>query len=338
MRSLDYMNRVEAYVNRLNSERRTVLETITQVRFLDLMADEINCADMTADCEEDENKKYGVAPNLDAVHTRGYAKRSLVLEDCSSWPVFSCTDTWGGPDYHGIFAFSVKITEQMKGRMIGFSLDTGADDIWNTDNPQIMVYVNGVLTCAMDLNHHEVILSDSAVLGKVYDIRLYAYVNSPGKSNFLYLKVFAKEQEAEALYYDMKLPLEAAKQMRPEEEKRRKLLELLNQAGDILDLRIKGSDKYRASLIAASEWLKENLYEKEWEIDSPTVYALGHTHIDVAWKWPLRQTREKAVRSFSTVLYLMKRYPEYRFFLSQPQLYEYVKEEAPEVFEQVRNA
>ena len=81
MRSLDYMNRVEAYVNRLNSERRTVLETIPQVRFLDLMADEINCADKTADCEEDENKKYGVAPNLDAVHTKGYAKRSLVMED-----------------------------------------------------------------------------------------------------------------------------------------------------------------------------------------------------------------------------------------------------------------
>lgn len=336
MRSLDYMNRVEAYVNRLNSERRTVLETIPQVRFLDLMADEINCADMTADCEEDENKKYGVAPNLDAVHTRGYAKRSLVLEDCSSWPVFSCTDTWGGQDYHGIFAFSVTITEEMKGRIIGFSLDTGADDIWNTDNPQIMVYVNGVLTCAMDLNHHEVILSDCAEPGKIYDIRLYAYVNSPGKSNFLYLKVFAKEQEAEALYYDMKLPLEAAKQMRPEEEKRRKLLELLNQAGDLLDLRVKKSDKYRASLIAASKWLKENLYEKEWELDGPTVYALGHTHIDVAWKWPLRQTREKAVRSFSTVLYLMKRYPKYRFFLSQPQLYEYVKEDAPEIFEQVK--
>ena len=184
-------------------------------------------------------------------------------------------------------------------------------------------------------NHHEVILSDCAEPGKIYDIRLYAYVNSPGKSNFLYLKVFAKEQEAEALYYDMKLPLEAAKQMRPE-EKRRKLLELLNQAGDLLDLRVKKSDKYRASLIAASEWLKENLYEKEWELDGPTVYALGHTHIDVAWKWPLRQTREKAVRSFSTVLYLMKRYPKYRFFLSQPQLYEYVKEDAPEIFEQVK--
>ena len=64
-------------MNRLNSERRTVLETIQQVRFLDLMADEINCADMTADCEEDENKKYGVAPNLDAVHTRAMRREVL---------------------------------------------------------------------------------------------------------------------------------------------------------------------------------------------------------------------------------------------------------------------
>lgn len=373
MRPLDYLNRVEAYVNRLNSERRSTLEVISQVRFLDLMADDAsknvidninknaintdsnsndsndskdnrdnknsnngsNISAMT-DSEEDENKKYGVAPNLDAAHTRGYAKRSRVFEDCSNWPIFDCSDTWGGPDYHAIFAFSVTLTEAMAGRMVGFSLDTGADDIWNTDNPQIMVYVNGVLTCAMDLNHHEVILSDSAVPGETYDIRLYAYVNSSGKSNFLYVKVFEKELEAEALYYDMKLPLEAAKQMRPEEEKRRKLLEILNQAGDLLDLRVKGSAKYRESLTAASVWLKENLYGKEWETDGPTVYALGHTHIDVAWKWPLRQTREKAVRSFSTVLYLMKRYPEYRFFLSQPQLYEYVKEEAPEIFEQVK--
>ena len=36
------------------------------------------------------------------------------------------------------------------------------------------------------------------------------------------------------------------------------------------------------------------------------------------------------------MLYLMKRYPKYRFFLSQPQLYEYVKEDAPEIFEQVK--
>lgn len=60
------------------------------------------------------------------------------------------------------FCFFCDNYRRDEGRIIGFSLDTGADDIWNTDNPQIMVYVNGVLTCAMDLNHHEVILSDCA--------------------------------------------------------------------------------------------------------------------------------------------------------------------------------
>lgn len=317
MRWLDHENRAEAYLDRLNQERRSVLKTISQVRFCDLM-----------------KEKGEVSAELPC--SAGYGKRSRVSEDCSAWPVFDCSDTWGGPDSHCIFAFGVTIEPQMAGRQIGVSLDTGATDIWNTDNPQIMVYVNGTLTCAMDLNHHEVILSDCAVSGDCYDIRLYAYVNSPGKSNFLYLKVFAVEEEAEALYYDMKLPLEAAKVMRPQDERRETLLSLLNEAGDLLDLRVRGSEEYRSSLKKASKWLQTNLYEKEWGEDGPTVYALGHTHIDVAWKWPLRQTREKAVRSFSTVLYLMKRYPEYRFFFSQPQLYQYVKEEAPEIFEQVK--
>mgnify|MGYP000697773345 CR=1 FL=1 len=53
--------------------------------------------------------------------------------------------------------------------------------------------------------------------------------------------------------------------------------------------------------------------------------AFGHTHIDVAWKWTLAVTEDKAVRSFSTVLELMRRYPEYKFMSSQPQLYKYVK-------------
>ena len=64
--------------------------------------------------------------------------------------------------------------------------------------------------------------------------------------------------------------------------------------------------------------------------------CVGHTHIDVAWLWTLSVTRDKAVRSFSTVLELMRRYPEYTFMSSQPQLYEYVKEDAPEVYEEIQ--
>ena len=60
---------------------------------------------------------------------------------------------------------------------------------------------------------------------------------------------------------------------------------------------------------------------------------IGHTHTDVAWLWTLDQTREKVQRSFSTVLKLMDKYPEYIFMSSQPQLYQYLKEEDPTFIE-----
>ncbi|MGN0179444.1 MAG: alpha-mannosidase, partial [Monoglobaceae bacterium] len=67
-----------------------------------------------------------------------------------------------------------------------------------------------------------------------------------------------------------------------------------------------------------------------------TVDCIGHTHIDVAWMWTYAQTREKVQRSFSIVVELMKRYPEYKFTISQPQLLEYLKEEVPSVYADIK--
>ncbi|GJM77454.1 hypothetical protein HMSSN036_96700 [Paenibacillus macerans] len=67
-----------------------------------------------------------------------------------------------------------------------------------------------------------------------------------------------------------------------------------------------------------------------------TVRCIGHTHIDVAWLWRLKHTREKAARSFSTVLRLMEMFPEYVFLQTQPQLYEYLKQDYPELYEQIK--
>lgn len=67
-----------------------------------------------------------------------------------------------------------------------------------------------------------------------------------------------------------------------------------------------------------------------------TVHAVGHTHIDVAWLWRLKHTREKAQRSFATVLRLMEEYDDYVFLQTQPQLYQYVKEDCPELYERIR--
>lgn len=67
-----------------------------------------------------------------------------------------------------------------------------------------------------------------------------------------------------------------------------------------------------------------------------TVNVVGHTHIDVAWLWRLKHTREKAQRSFATVLRLMNEFDEYIFLQSQPQLYQYIKKDCPEIYEQMK--
>src|SRR5438132_5395328 len=66
------------------------------------------------------------------------------------------------------------------------------------------------------------------------------------------------------------------------------------------------------------------------------ITAVGHAHIDTAWLWPLRETRRKCARTFSTALALMDEYAEYRFACSQPAQYAWMKESYPTIFEGIR--
>lgn len=63
--------------------------------------------------------------------------------------------------------------------------------------------------------------------------------------------------------------------------------------------------------------------------------AIGHAHIDTAWLWPLAETYRKCVRTFSSQLAYMDRYPEYRFACSQAQQYDWIREREPELFARI---
>ncbi|HWT73987.1 MAG TPA: glycoside hydrolase family 38 C-terminal domain-containing protein [Mobilitalea sp.] len=66
------------------------------------------------------------------------------------------------------------------------------------------------------------------------------------------------------------------------------------------------------------------------------ISAIGHSHIDLAWLWPIRETKRKALRTFSTVLKNMSLYEEYIYGSSQPQLYEWVKNDSPQLYERIK--
>ncbi|MGL4373673.1 MAG: alpha-mannosidase, partial [Turicibacter sp.] len=121
-----------------------------------------------------------------------------------------------------------------------------------------------------------------------------------------------------------------------EDKRRIDLIAILNQAINKLDLRRPHSKEFYCSLEEANAYIEENIYDKELWQEDITAHCIGHTHIDVAWRWTVEQSRHKAARSFATALNYMNDYKEFKFLQSQPQLYKFVKEDHPEIYEQVR--
>ena len=80
----------------------------------------------------------------------------------------------------------------------------------------------------------------------------------------------------------------------------------------------------------ASELLAKQLQKKGADTGL-TFYATGHAHLDLGWLWPIRETKRKALRTFSTAVRLLERYPDYIFGASQPQPFRWVKESDPAV-------
>ena len=263
-----------------------------------------------------------------------YGQDPAPQADAGAWPLFHADETWGGSDLHFCFDAAVSAPEQAVGKKLVLRLNTGATDIWNTDNPQIFVYLNGSLCAAMDMNHHELTLSEAAGAGETYAVRFYAYSNYSQKTNFFHLTLHTVDPIAQKAYYDFKVPLEAALLLRDDDERKALLYSILMQTALRMELQNGCTDRGE-SLASACTFLSEALERHRGE-SVCEVYSIGHTHIDVAWKWPLRQTREKAARSFQTVLSLMKAYPEYLFMSSQPQLYQFVKEDRPELYAQIK--
>ncbi|WP_457751568.1 alpha-mannosidase [Thermococcus sp.] len=64
-------------------------------------------------------------------------------------------------------------------------------------------------------------------------------------------------------------------------------------------------------------------------------YAFAHSHIDAAWLWTYDETKQKILRTFSTVERLMRRYG-ITYVQSSAQYYEWLENLDPELFEKVR--
>ncbi len=79
-----------------------------------------------------------------------------------------------------------------------------------------------------------------------------------------------------------------------------------------------------------------HLWDNKNTEEAFTYYAIGHAHLDLAWLWPIRESKRKGARTFTTQFMNIARYPDYIFGASQAQLYQWVKECYPDVYKKVQ--
>lgn len=257
--------------------------------------------------------------------------------DTSSWETFDGREFWGGHREYYWFDMNVEIPAEFEGQCVFFDLLTGREGLWDATNPQFTCYVNGVTRQGLDVNHREVLLTESAKAGEKFRIVLSAFTGDQNFNLKFQASIKVLDRLTEKYYYDIKVPYDVACLLDPQDKDYIAIIRTINESVNLVDFRKEGSKEYFDSLKKADAYMEKEFYEKQCSTENrPTVCCVGHTHIDCAWKWTLKVTEDKAVRSFSTVLELMRRYPEYKFMSSQPLLYTFVKKNAPEVYEEIK--
>ncbi|RGC74226.1 alpha-mannosidase [Coprococcus sp. AM25-15LB] len=259
-------------------------------------------------------------------------------EKCSTenWQDYQIDTPWNTLNSHRWLRTTVTIPEEMDGKHVEMQLISGREGQWDATNPQMLFYIDQKLIQGVDVNHREVTISTNAKAGTTYEIAMLIYSGSvPGdlifRSNLIVI-----DDAVQKFYYDFSIPVQSARLLKNSDvENSRKILQKLNAAANAVDLRKPYSATFYQALSEAEELLDKEFYTTV-DQDSPLVSAIGHTHIDIAWLWTVEQTKEKVLRSFSTVLRLMEQYPNYKFMSSQPILYQFVKEQEPEMYEKIK--
>ena len=118
----------------------------------------------------------------------------------------------------------------------------------------------------------------------------------------------------------------------PEKSSRR--IQVVRATSRALDLLPPG----RGGARAVHEELRRTVWGVGVDPAAVHVTAIGHSHIDVEWLWPLRETVRKVGRTFASQILNMERYPEFKYGSSQAQLYELCKQNYPALYRKVKKA
>lgn len=265
-----------------------------------------------------------------------------ITADVSDWPTLALNIHWGKPftDFILRTTFAVPV-EWGTDAPVALYLPLG--DAGNFSHPEALAYIDGEPFAACDRHHQEILLWPEWVDGQTHTLALHGWTglgsdwNTDTVSRLIMREcaVVQIHQATRDFVALARVALGSAKVLDENSPARAAILNALNLAFNELDTREPFGEAFYASVGMAHIELTSALRQAGPPLDVKLT-ATGHAHIDVAWLWTLDQTRRKAGRTFYTVLRLMEQFRGYHFTQSQPQLYEYVRQDYPALFEAIK--
>lgn len=153
---------------------------------------------------------------------------------------------------------------------------------------------------------------------------------TPVKQTYRKAEIVVVNEEIKAFYYDVLALVQQRYVTERRSEKRASITRTLKLAE-------KTAGNYSSENVKkAREIIAQEM--AQGEPSEYTIYATGHAHLDLAWLWPIRETKRKAVRTFTNQLNNIEKNDGYIFGVSQPQQLDWMKEMEPELFERIQKA
>ena len=264
-----------------------------------------------------------------------------VPTEFEGWDMIHTGDRWSGRDRYLWLHKEITIPEAWKGKRAVGIFDFGKTGAGNNSGFEAMCYINEKPYQGVDANHKEVFFPEE-LYGKTFRLtfRLWSGLEGGGvprvqehrinRADLAYL-----DEKVDDFYYTGMLVLDTVQNLADTDPVKFELRNALDEACLLIDWAYPGSGEFYESVHRADDLLNEKIDGMKKD-PLVKVKCVGHTHIDMAWLWRLKHTHEKASRSFSTVLRMMEMFPEYIFLQTQPQLYEYIKEDFPEIYEEIK--
>ena len=262
--------------------------------------------------------------------------------DDSGWLEINPTDYWGFWMTDFMLRTTFSVPEDWEASLpVALYLPLGESGDFS--HPEALAYVDGQPYAACDRHHQEILLRSNWADGIEHLLALHGWTGFGGiAQGDFFTKLYMRQCQVVQIHQPtrdfislVRVAVETAQNLDETNPTRHGLLNALNDAFLTLDTRDPIGETFYATVEPATAALKYGL-EKAGESLDAIIHATGHAHLDVAWLWTLGETRRKAERTFHNVIRYMEQFPDYHFSQSQPQLYEFIRQDQPVLFEAIK--